>query len=40
MTPQEIREVLDSDVELGVITPEEYAKETAALRFAEQVIKD
>jgi hypothetical protein len=40
MTPQEYREVIDKELELGLMTLDEYNKEVAALRFAEQVIKD
>jgi hypothetical protein len=40
MTPQEYREDLDRQLDLWLITPEAYQLELAALRLAEQVIKD
>ena len=39
-TPQEYKEDLDRKLELWLITPEAYQIELAALRLAEQIIKD
>jgi hypothetical protein len=39
-TPQEYKEDLDRQLKAWLITPEAYRIELAALRLAEQIIKD
>lgn len=40
MTVEEYRETLDKELEIGILSLDEYNRELAALRLAEQVIKD
>jgi hypothetical protein len=40
MTVEEYQEDLDRQLELGLITIAQYNLEKAALKFAEQIIKD
>jgi hypothetical protein len=40
MTPKEYREDISRQLKLGLITLQEYNLELAAIRLAEQIIKD